>query len=139
MDGDETGRQAALEFVAQHHRGVLSTTRLDGRPSLTPVVAGRDREAVVISTRRPSHKVRHLERLPYATLCLFADRFFGPWIQLEGPVTILPLPEAMEGLVALYRQIAGEHRDWDDFRRAMEEEQRVLLCLSPERVGPSPA
>jgi hypothetical protein len=32
-------------------------------------------------------------------------------------------------LITLYRSIAGEHPDWDEFRRAMVVERRVLLRL----------
>jgi hypothetical protein len=32
--------------------------------------------------------------------------------------------------VALYRQIAGDHPDWDDYRAAMVRDRRVLLLIS---------
>jgi hypothetical protein len=40
-------------------------------------------------------------------------------------VEIVPLPEAMDGLIDYYRRISGEHPDWDDYRRAMVEQRRV--------------
>jgi hypothetical protein len=43
----------------------------------------------------------------------------------------------MEGLVDYYRRVAGEHPDWDDYRAAMIREQRVLLRVTIERVGPT--
>jgi hypothetical protein len=43
----------------------------------------------------------------------------------------------MEPLVELYRSIAGEHRDWDDYRVAMKREQRVVIRLHVERAGPT--
>jgi hypothetical protein len=42
----------------------------------------------------------------------------------------------MEPLVDYYRQLSGEHPDWDDYRAAMERDQRVLLCITPGRAGP---
>jgi hypothetical protein len=45
----------------------------------------------------------------------------------------------MDGLVAYYRQISGEHPDWDDYRAAMERERRVLLLVTVERAGPDTA
>ena len=73
-----------------------------------------------------------------AAYCGFADQFFGqPWVQIEGPARIVPLPEAMERLVDYYRSISGEHPDWDDYRAAMERDRRVLIAITPERVGPS--
>jgi len=41
--------------------------------------------------------------------------------------------------VAYYRQVAGEHPDWDDYRAAMERERRVLLRITVERAGPDRA
>jgi hypothetical protein len=51
----------------------------------------------------------------------------------------VPLPEAMDGLVDYYRRIAGEHPDWDDYRRATVKQRRVLIRLSINRVGPTRA
>ena len=58
-------------------------------------------------------------------------------MQIEGPVELIPLPEAMDALVDYYRSISGEHPDWDDYRAAMEREQRIIISITPERVGPS--
>jgi hypothetical protein len=72
-------------------------------------------------------------------LCVFTDAFFGPWHQLEGTAEVVDLPEAMEGLVGYYRRTSGEHPDWDDYRRAMREDRRVLLRLTVEAIGPTKA
>lgn len=128
----------ALAFVAENHRGVLHTFRADGRPQLSPVSVGHDpaRGVVEISSRETAYKVKNLRRDPRASVCVFTEGFFGPWVQIDGTVEIVPLPEALEGLVEYYRRIAGEHPDWDDYREAMVRERRVLVRLTPERVGP---
>ena len=82
-------------------------------------------------------KVRNLRRTPRAALCALSQRFFGEWHVVEGPVEILSLPEAMEPLVDYYRRASGEHPDWDDYRAAMQREQRVLLRITVERSGPA--
>jgi len=130
---------AALAFIGDNHRAVLATTRDDGGPQLSLVAAGTDGEHVVVSTRETAVKTRNLRKRPRAALLVFSDGFYGPWVQVEGPVTVVSLPEAMDGLVAYYRQVAGEHPDWDDYRRAMRDEQRVLLRLTVERAGPDRA
>jgi PPOX class probable F420-dependent enzyme len=127
----------ALAYLRENHHAVLATLRSDGAPQLSPVAAGVDAAGrVVVSTRETAFKTRNLRRDPRAWLCVFPDRFFGPWVQVEGPVEIVSLPDAMEPLVDYYRSVAGEHADWDDYRAAMEREQRVLVRLTPERVGP---
>ena len=127
----------ALEFLRSHHHGVLSTTRSDGRPQLSPVDATVDAAGkVVISSRETAYKVRNLRARPYGSYCGFSDGFYGPWVQVEGPVEIVSLPDAMEPLVDYYRSISGEHPDWDDYRAAMVRDQRVVISLTVERAGP---
>lgn len=133
MDRDE-----AIDFIRQHHRGVLATTRSDGTPQMSPVTAGIDDQGrVEISSRETAYKVRHLRALPYASYCGFTDGFFGDWVQVEGPVEIVGMPDAMEPLVEYYRRIRGEHPDWQEYRDVMEQERRVLLRLTVERAGPT--
>jgi PPOX class probable F420-dependent enzyme len=129
---------AALEFIRHNHHAVLATTRTDGEPQLSPVAAGVDEDgAVVVSTRETAVKTKNLRRRPRASLAVMKDGFFGEWVQVEGPVEIVPLPEAMDGLVAYYRSLSGEHPDWNEYRAAMESERRVLLRLTIERAGPN--
>ena len=131
-------RETALEFIAGNHRGVLATTRGDGNVQMSPVTAGVDGDGlVVISSRETAYKVRNLRTLPYATYCGFVDGFFGEWLQVEGPVEIVSLPDALEPLVDYYRRISGEHPDWDEYRAVMVSEQRVLIRLHVERAGPT--
>jgi PPOX class probable F420-dependent enzyme len=128
----------ALDFVRNNHQAVLATQRRDGRPQLTPVAVGVDRGgAVVISTRETAMKTKNVEREPWCSVCVLKDGFLGPFAQIEGRAEIVHLPEAMDGLIEYYRDISGEHPDWDDYRAAMERDRRVLLRVRPERVGPN--
>ncbi len=125
-------------FLANNHRAVLVTMRRDGRPQTSPVVSALDDGGrMTISTRETAAKVKNIRRRPEVSLCVLSDGFFGQWAQVDGRAVIVALPEAMDGLVALYRQVAGEHPDWDDFRAAMEAERRVLLRIEVQHVGPA--
>jgi PPOX class probable F420-dependent enzyme len=128
----------AREFARAHHLGVLSTFRRDGRPQLSPVTVGVDDEGrIEISTRETSIKIKNLRRDPRLSLCLLSPGFFGEWGQVEGTAEIVELPEAMPLLVDYYRRISGEHPDWDDYRAAMERDQRVLVRFAITRAGPT--
>jgi PPOX class probable F420-dependent enzyme len=130
----------AREFLANNHQAVMITHRSARGLQTSPVTVGMDSDGkVVISSRETAYKVRNLRRHPIATLCVFTDDFFGPWIQIEGATEIVPLPAAMDGLIDYYRRISGEHPDWDDYRRAMVDQQRVLIRLSLDNVGPTQA
>jgi PPOX class probable F420-dependent enzyme len=126
------------QFLGDNHRAVMATTRSDGQPQLSPVTVALDgSDTVIVSSRVTAMKVKNLRRRPRAWLCLLNDGFFGSWAQIEGPVEVVALPEAMEGLVEYYRRVSGEHPDWDDYRAAMIRDQRVLLRVAMERVGPT--
>ena len=130
----------ARAFLRTHSHAVLATTRRDGTPQLSPVGATVDEQGrVVVSSRETAYKTRNLRRDPRAWLCVLPDGFYGQWVQVEGTVEVLSLPEAMEPLVDYYRSIAGEHEDWDDYRAAMVAEQRCLLRVTLTRAGPDRA
>jgi PPOX class probable F420-dependent enzyme len=127
----------ATSFLSGHPRAVLATTRADGRPQLSPVVAAVDDDGrILISTRETAVKARNLARNPYASLCVLNDGFFGEWIQAEGTAELVHLPDAMPVLEDYYRRISGEHSDWDDYRAAMRRDQRLIIRITIERAGP---
>jgi PPOX class probable F420-dependent enzyme len=127
----------ATDFLSHNPRAVLATTRADGRPQLSPVVAAVDDEGrVLISTRETAIKAKNLARDPRASLCVLTERFFGEWAQLEGAVELIHLPEALPLLEDYYRKISGEHPDWDEYREAMRAEKRLVLRITPDRAGP---
>ncbi|MFC5138676.1 TIGR03618 family F420-dependent PPOX class oxidoreductase [Actinomycetospora rhizophila] len=132
MDLDE-----ARQVLRDQHRAVLATRRGDGDPQLSPVVVGVDADgAATVSTRETALKTKNLRREARAWLCVLPDGFFGRWVQVEGEVEIVELPDALAGLRDLYRQVSGEHPDWDDFDEAMRRERRVLLRVHLDRAGP---
>ena len=89
----------AVSFLSSHPRAVLATTRIDGRPQLSPVVAAVDDEGrALISTRETAVKAKNLARNPRAYLCVLTDAFFGEWIQVEGTAELIHLPAAMPTL-----------------------------------------
>jgi PPOX class probable F420-dependent enzyme len=132
--------QDALRFLRANHRSVLVTRKRDGDPQLSPINHGVDEQGrVVISSREPAYKVRNLRRDPRASLLGLNDGFYGEWVQVDGTVELISLPEAMELLVELYRQIQGEHPDWDDYRAAMVRDQRLIIAITPTSAGPDRA
>ena len=127
----------ATSFIASNPRAVLATTRADGRPQLSPVVAAVDDDGrVLISTRETAIKARNLARDPRASLCVLNNGFFGEWIQAEGSAELIHLPEALPILEDYYRRISGEHPDWDDYRDTMRRDKRLIIRITVERAGP---
>ena len=128
----------AREFVANNHHAVMITRRSGDGLQTSPVAVGvNDDGKLVVSSRETAYKVRNLRRDPSVTLCVVNDRWFGEWMHIDGTAEVVSLPDAMEHLVDYYRRIAGEHPDWDEYRRAMEQEQRVLVRVTIDAVGPT--
>ena len=127
---------SARDFIRDNRRGVMATRRPSGGIQQSPVIATVDGEGrVIVSSRETAHKTRNLRRDPWAQLCMFTDRFFGPWIYVEGAAEVVSLPEAMEPLMDYYKRFPGDNPDWDDYRARMERERRVLIRVSVERAG----
>jgi PPOX class probable F420-dependent enzyme len=132
--------QDALRFLRANHRSVLVTRKHNGDPQLSPINHGVDDQGrVCISSREPAYKVRNLRRDPRATLLGLNDGFYGEWVQIDGSAELISLPDAMEPLVELYRQIQGEHPDWDDYRAAMVRDRRLIIAITPTAAGPNRA
>ncbi len=116
---------------------MLATRRKGGTPQLSPVLVNVDGDGrAIISSRETAIKVKNLRRDSRAQVCAFTDRFFGEWIQAEGTAEVLSLPEAMDPLIDYYRRFPDENPDWDDYRKRMQREKRVLIRIELQSAGP---
>ena len=130
-------REQLLEFLRPRHHAILMTTRRDGRPQSSPNTCGVDAEGrIVISTYPERAKVHNIRRDPRVSVCVLSPEFNGPWVQVDGTAEVLDLPAALEPLVEYFRVISGEHPDWDEYRRAMQEQGKSLIRITIESWGP---
>jgi PPOX class probable F420-dependent enzyme len=131
---------ALTRLLADTHHGVLVTLRPDGRPQLSNVSHTYDPETrlVRVSVTDTRVKVRNVRRDPRTSVHV-TSRDFWRWAVGDGiaeltPVATDPGDATVEELIEVYRAIAGEHPDWDDFRRAMVADHRLVLRLRVERI-----
>lgn len=125
------------EFIRPRHSAVLSTEREDGTPQMSPVTMGVDVDGAIVVASYPDRaKVINLRARPHGSVCVLSDVFAGEWVQVWGSTTVVDVPEALDGLEAYFRSISGEHPDWDEYRRAMIDQGKVLIRLVPDRWGP---
>jgi PPOX class probable F420-dependent enzyme len=124
-----------LAVISGNSLGVLATIKRDGRPQLSNVSYYFDPRTTVIevSITEPRAKTRNLRRDPRASMLVTCDDGWS-YAVAEGaaelsPPAVDPHDDTVEGLIALYRNIAGEHPDWDDYRRAMVTDRRVLMRM----------
>jgi PPOX class probable F420-dependent enzyme len=126
----------AYEFIGERHQAVLTTQRRDGRPQLSNItyVAGDD-GIVRISVTDGRAKTRNLRRDPRASLHVARSDFWA-YAVLDCDVELMPVATdphdaTADALVGYYRSVMGEHEDWDEYRRAMVADGRLLLLLTP--------
>jgi PPOX class probable F420-dependent enzyme len=126
-----------LAFVRPLHKGIYVATRADGRPQLSPVSCGVDPAGrIVVSTYPQRAKARNTRRDPEVSICVLSDDFDGPWVQVYGTAEVLDMPDAAEPFVDYFRSIAGEHPDWDEYKRAMTVQGKSLIRITPTSWGP---
>ena len=129
----------AFGFVTEHDRGVLVTLRRDGRPQLSNIIyLPGTGHTVRISVTAERAKTNNLRRDPRASLHVTRDDFYA-YVVLDGTVALSPVASApddavVEELVEMYRMAQGEHPDWDEFRRGMVADRRLVATLSASRA-----
>jgi uncharacterized protein len=129
-----------LAVISGNSLGVLATIKRDGRPQLSNVSYHFDPRgnAIEVSITEPRAKTRNLRRDPRASILVSADDGWS-YAVAEGtaelsPPAANPHDDTVEALIRLYQSIAGEHPDWDDYRRAMVTDRRVLMRLPISHV-----
>ncbi|MFN8168171.1 MAG: PPOX class F420-dependent oxidoreductase [Candidatus Nanopelagicales bacterium] len=136
--------EQALEYARHNPRCVLVTLKADGRPQSSNVLQRTDAEGVVrVSLTDGRAKTRNLRRDPRVSLHLTSEDFWS-YVVLEGeaelsPVAQDPYDATVEELVDYYRAASGEHPDWDDYRRAMVADRRLVLRVRPTYAYGMPA
>ncbi|WP_317446399.1 PPOX class F420-dependent oxidoreductase [Streptomyces collinus] len=133
-------QDALLQLLSGTRGGVLVTLKGDGRPQLSNVShAYYPEERVVrISVTDDRAKTRNLRRDARASYHVTSDDRWA-YTVAEGtaelsPVARDPHDDTVEELVRLYRDVLGEHPDWDDYRAAMVRDRRLVVRLPVERV-----
>jgi PPOX class probable F420-dependent enzyme len=126
----------ALAAVRATRLSVLATIKRDGRPQLSSVLHSVDDVGVIrISTSADRAKYANLRRTPWAALHVNGADVWSNAV-VEGDVTLSevaadPHDAATDELVELYRALSGEHPDWEEYRRAMVDERRAVVRITP--------
>lgn len=138
-------RDDLLALAGSRNLGALVTLKRDGRPQLSNVnyTLATDPDAgtavVRVSVTDGRAKVANLRRDPRASLMVGSPDGWS-YAVLEGKAELSPVAArkddaTVEELVEVYRAVRGEdHPDWDDYRRAMVADHRLVLRLHVEHV-----
>ncbi len=137
-----------LDLASARKLGVLTTLKRDGRPQLSAVNYALDATEPAAPTVRVSvtddrAKVRNVRRDPRVSLFVSSDDGWS-YAVLEGDAELTPVARdphdaTVEALIDVYRAASGqEHPDWDDYRRAMVEDKRLVLTIRVTHVYGAP-
>ncbi|MFF7971395.1 TIGR03618 family F420-dependent PPOX class oxidoreductase [Streptomyces sp. NPDC007905] len=139
MTQDST-QDALLKLLSDTRGGVLVTLKSDGRPQLSNVSHAYypDERVIRISVTDGRAKTRNLRRDPRASYHVTSEDRWA-YTVAEGaaelsPVAADPHDDTVEELIRLYRDVLGEHPDWDDYRAAMVRDRRLVVRLPVERA-----
>ena len=128
------------DLLAEVRLGILATIKASGVPQLSPVTQSyvRSADVIQVSMTEGRAKTVNLRRDPRAAIEVTSSDGWA-WATAEGPVTLIgpgtdPHGPEVEALVDYYRNAAGEHPDWDEYRSVIVSDRRVLMTLTIERV-----
>ncbi|MEV1025447.1 PPOX class F420-dependent oxidoreductase [Streptomyces sp. NPDC050264] len=126
-----------LDFVRPRHRALLITARADGSPQASPLTCGVDDSGrIVVSTYPERAKTRNAKRNARVSVLVLSDEWNGPWVQVDGTAEVLDSPDSVEPLVEYFRNISGEHPDWDEYREAMLKQGKSIIRVTPDKWSP---
>jgi PPOX class probable F420-dependent enzyme len=125
-----------LALLAGARQGVLTTLKRDGRAQLSNVSYHYDPDTrlIRISVTADRAKTKNLLRDGRASFYVCA-KDFRSYVVAEGDASLTPVAAAtVDELVEVYRAIAGEHPDWDEYRAVMVADRRLVVRIPVARV-----
>jgi PPOX class probable F420-dependent enzyme len=128
---------ALYDLIASRKQGVLATLKRDGRPQLSTVSHHFDASSkkLQVSITETRAKTKNMRRDPRVTFHVASEDGWS-YAVVDGTAELTePAKQrddaTVEALIELYRKVAGEHPDWDEYRDAMVADQRVVLTITP--------
>lgn len=130
----------ARPFMEKNHRGVISTYQANGAMQNSIVVCGAFRgNAAFVIVWGKSAKTRNLRRDPRCTVLAVSDDWRN-CVAVEGQAELhdyhnTPAEEYRVLLREVFRACGDkDHPDWEEYDRAMVQQDAVTVFVKPERV-----
>ncbi len=129
----------AIDWAARRKNGVLITLRSDGRAQSSDIAYVVDDGSFLISLTDDRAKTANMRRDPRVVLHVTEPSTWS-YLSFDSTVELSevarnPGDETADRLVAYYESVAGgPHPDWDEYRRAMVADRRLLARVTPASV-----
>lgn len=129
----------ALSWANERRTAALITLRRDGRAQSSDIAFAVIGDTIKISLTDSRAKTANMRRDNRVVLHITEP---GAWSYVSidatvelSPVCTSPDDATADELVAVYQAVTGaDHPDWDEFRRAMVGEGRVVARVTPHSV-----
>jgi PPOX class probable F420-dependent enzyme len=127
---------SALEWASQRRNGTLITLRKDGRAQSSDISYALVDGAPTISVTADRAKTANMRRDPRVVLHV-SDPGNWSYVSIDATAELSavagePGDETCDRLVAYFEAVTGEpHPDWDEYRRAMVDDGRLVVTLHP--------
>lgn len=121
-------------FLENNHSAVMITLKKDGTPHAVRIGVGLVDGKLWSSGTQTRVRTKHLRRDPRCTLFVLDTSTAYSWVSLETRAEILDGPDAPQLNLKLYRELAGEPDDLDEYLEAMVKEQRLIYEFDIERA-----
>jgi PPOX class probable F420-dependent enzyme len=131
--------QTAVEWASKRRTGVLITLRSDGRAQSSDIAYSVSGQEFIVSVTQDRAKTVNMKRDRRVVLHV-TDPGTWSYASFDAEVTLTPTCQAVDdevadALVAYYSAVSGgPHPDWDQYRRAMVAERRLLAHVDPRSV-----
>ena len=130
----------ARPFMEKNHRGVISTYQANGAMQTSIVVCGAFKgNAAFVIVWGKSAKTRNLRRDPRCTVLAVSDDWRN-CVAVEGQAELhdyrnTPAEDYRVLLREVFRACGDkDHPDWEEYDRAMVQQDAVTVFVKPERV-----
>ena len=126
-------------FLAQTHRGVVTTFRKNGAAQMSIITCGPYRNGVAFTVTSTRSKFWNLKRNPRCSILVSNENWWG-FVVLEGHAEILSADntsaeELRMALCDVYRTASGEeHSNWAEYDQAMVTDKRSAIIVVPDQI-----
>lgn len=135
---------ALLALLTRRTRGALATIKRDGLPQLSTLdfLYEPAKHLIRISVTDGRAKTTNLRRDPRASLYVSTPEGWA-WTVAECTAELTSVAtdthdDTVEELVEVYQRLRGAHPDWQEYREAMVDDQRLVLRLHVQRAYGQP-
>lgn len=129
-----------IQFLATHHRGLISTKTKRGSIHSSVVVCGPYKgNAAFVSVYPRSQKIKNLRRDDTCTV-LAVSKDWTSYVSIEGRAKLYDYVNTdSRKMHFLLREVYmacsnTPHPDWEDFDKAMVRQEAVVVLVVPDKI-----